>query len=248
MVSMSPSQQVQALTEQGARHSAALITDHRGIGQVTPLCSILTQQGIGVDLVPAEELLAGKNLTRDYDLAVLDFTHFDGTGQQACATLRNTCNRLPIMILSADNSVADRIKGYESGADDYVGKPFVQDEVTVRVRALLRRGGNTKPQNILNYGDLTLDLASRVAHRGDYHVDLSRREFSLLSYFVQNAEVVLTRAEILENVWGQSSSHQSNVVDVYVNYLRNKIDQGPSGRLIHTVRGKGYILHNQWMH
>ncbi len=224
---------------------AAVISDRPCPGGSSSLCELLSTAGFSVQVLPADQLITG-SAQGLYDIVLLDVPCFDSHCQNACFKLRDRNAHLPIIVLSDENTVADRIRGYESGADEYIGKPYSAQEVCVRLRSLLRRSGNHKPQNVLSYDDLTIDLASRVVHRGDQHIDLSRREFSLLVYLVQNAEHLLSRQQILENVWANSTTpERSNVVDVYINYLRNKTEQGQHDRLIQTVRGKGYTLHRQ---
>ncbi len=230
----------------GVRRSAAIVSDIPATEQVTPLCRLLGKEGFAVDVLSTEELAAHPTLPKHYDVAVLDLIRFDGQGQHACAWLRAPNEYLPIIVLCEENTVTDRIRGYDNGVDDFIGKPYSAREVTARLRSLMRRSGSLSSQHVLRYDDLTVDLASRVAYRGDRYIDLSRREFALLVYFLRNAERAVSRSEFLKSVWGNATNQEkSNVVDVYINYLRNKTEQGGHHRLIHTVRGKGYMLHRQ---
>ena len=148
---------------------------------------------------------------------------------------------VPILMLSARGVVEDRVKGLETGADDYLSKPFSFSELSARVRALLRR---QKPSALrpLKVSDLTLDPVSRVVKRGEQRIDLSAKEYALLEYLMRNVGHVLTRAMIAEHVWNFSWERLTNVIDVYVNHLRRKIETAGSPRLIHAVRGVGYVL------
>ncbi len=230
----------------GVRHSAAIVSDIAGAEQVNPLCRLLGKEGFAVDVLSTAELAARPALPKRYDVAVLDLIRFDGQGEHACDWLRAPNEYLPIIVLCEENTVTDRIRGYDNGVDDFIGKPYSAREVTARLRSLMRRNNGLSSQHVLRYDDLTIDLASRVAYRGDRYIDLSRREFALLVYFMRSPERAVSRSEFLERVWGNSMNQgKSNVVDVYINYLRNKTEQGGHHRLIHTVRGKGYMLHHQ---
>lgn len=225
--------------------TAAVVVDGN---KVTPICKLLATEGFNVDLLRSDDLLSNGRPHRSYDVVLLDLVHFDDRWQNACMRLRSQDHRVPIIVLSENSTVADRIRGFDSGCDEFLGKPYACNEISARLRALLRRSGDNAPQSALRYADLSIDLASRVAYRGNTRIELSRREFALLAFFIQNAEHILSREYILEHVWGtQGGKQQSNVVDVYVNYLRNKIEQGEHARLIQTVRGKGYVLHAETM-
>lgn len=252
MVTISPMQSTMEMAPAERRSAlssnAAVISDSTRVNQITPLCKLLNNEGFDVDLLWTEEVTANRPISKSYELAVLDVVRFDDGGQNACSRLRALDECMPIVVLSQENTVTDRIRGFESGADDFIGKPYSAREVSARLRSLMRRSGSVTPQNVLRYEDLTIDLASRVAYRGDRYIDLSRREFALLSYLMRHAEQVMTREQLLENVWANSTNlEKSNVVDVYINYLRNKTEQGRHNRLIQTVRGKGYMLHRQHM-
>ena len=152
-------------------------------------------------------------------------------------------DELPIIMLTARYAVRDRVAGLEAGADDYLTKPFATEELVARLRALLRRaGGRTE---ILAYGDLQLDLLTRDARRGTREIQFSRIEFDLLELFLRHPRQVLGRSLIYERVWGYDFSHSSNALDVYVGYLRRKLEADGEARLIHTVRGTGYVLREQ---
>ncbi|OLA99468.1 MAG: DNA-binding response regulator [Candidatus Rokubacteria bacterium 13_2_20CM_70_12] len=176
-----------------------------------------------------------------YDLVVLDLMLPKRDGFGVLKTLRDRGVGTPVLVLTARDSVADKVAGFDLGADDYVTKPFAFEEFLARVRALLRRGTGqgTAP---LRLDDLTLDPGTRTATRGGRRLDLTLREYALLEYFLRNAGRVLTRPMIAEHVWGLGFDSESNVIDVYVGYLRRKIDASGEPRLLHTVPGAGYVL------
>ena len=178
----------------------------------------------------------------EYDLLVLDLMlpHLDGI--EITRRLRNSGRDVRILMLTARDAVDDRVLGLESGADDYLIKPFSFSELLARVKALSRRQVQAQAEQELQAGDLVLDLARREARRGDKVIELTAKEFQLLEYLMRNAGHVLTRTQILDHVWGYNFDSFSNVVDIYVHYLRNKIDRDFPEPLIRTVRGVGYSL------
>ncbi len=177
----------------------------------------------------------------DYDLLMLDINmpHLDGTN--ILRQLRMKKPSLPILVVTSNEKVEDRAKCLDSGADDLVGKPFSFTEVLARIRALLRRSQNPA-KIVLTVADLKLDRVERRVERGGNSIELTAKEFSLLEYLMLNAGRRVTRAMIIEHVWDLSFDTSTNVVDVYINYLRRKIDDGFGQKLIHTVRGVGYEL------
>ncbi|MEU8246201.1 response regulator transcription factor [Nonomuraea sp. NPDC048916] len=188
----------------------------------------------------ALERLAGES----YDAVLLDVMMPRLDGLTACRRLRAMGNHVPVLMLTARDAVGDRVSGLDAGADDYLVKPFELDELLARVRALLRRGalGTGVPANVLSYGDLRMDPATREVTRGDRPLDLTRTEYLLLELFLAHPRQVLTRDQILGEVWGFDFEPTSNSLDVYVMYLRRKTEAGGEPRLIHTVRGVGYVL------
>jgi len=180
-------------------------------------------------------------LRGDYDAMVLDLQLPRRDGLSILRDLRSEKKRTPVVILTARDGVRDRIRGLDEGADDYVTKPFSLDELRARVRAVLRRGSAASPA-LLQFRDLSMNLVRRKVVRGAREVVLTPRQFSLLEYFLRNPERVLTRTSIAEHVWDFNFEWRSNVVDVVVNKLRRKVDGPGEPRLIHTVRGAGYIL------
>ena len=175
-----------------------------------------------------------------YDAAVVDVMIPKLDGLKLVQKLRQEGVRTPVIILSARASVDDRIKGLQAGGDDYLTKPFAFSELLARVQALIRRATHTSEPTRLVVGDLTLDLLNREVTRGGEHVELQSREFSLLEYLMRHAGRVVTKTMILEHIWDYSFDPQTNVVDVLVCRLRNKVD--PKKTMIHTIRGVGYVL------
>ena len=172
-------------------------------------------------------------------LVILDIMLPDLSGFEVCRRLREG-SEVPILMLTARDEVSDRVHGLDQGADDYLVKPFALQELLARVRALLRRA---QPEaRVLRYADLSLDLGTRDAFRGDRSITLSAKEYELLSLFMRHPRQVLTRDAIMEQVWGYDFSGESNVLEVYIGYLRSKLEAGGESRLIQTVRGAGYVL------
>ncbi|MBI4319616.1 MAG: response regulator transcription factor, partial [Chloroflexi bacterium] len=181
---------------------------------------------------------------RPPDLVILDIMMPGIDGLEVCRRLRAVDERLPVLMLTARDAVSDQVLGLETGADDYMVKPFVFEVLLARVRALLRRR-EPEAREVLRYQDLGLDTASRVARRGNREIDLTTTEYELLQLFMRNPERVLTRDIIVEKVWGYDFDGNYNILEVYVRYLRNKLEQGGDKRLIQTVRGAGYVLRDK---
>jgi two-component system response regulator MprA len=165
-------------------------------------------------------------------------------GLEVCRQLRSTGDDLPILVLTARDTVSERVSGLDAGADDYLPKPFALEELLARLRALLRRTGPEDGGDgaVMTFADLTLDPSTRDVHRGDRLISLTRTEFSLLEMLIANPRRVLTRSRILEEVWGFDFPTSGNALEVYVGYLRRKTEAEGESRLIHTVRGVGYVL------
>ncbi|MEX2647294.1 MAG: response regulator transcription factor [Gaiellaceae bacterium] len=176
------------------------------------------------------------------DAVVLDVLMPVLDGLTACRRLRQQGSRVPVLMLTARDSVGDRVAGLDAGADDYLVKPFALEELLARIRALLRRVDAAAGDGVLRFADLSLDPATREVKRGDRSIELTRTEFHLLELFLRNPRQVLTRSLIFERVWGYDFGPTSNSLDVYVGYLRRKTEAGGEPRLIQTVRGVGYAL------
>jgi two-component system, OmpR family, response regulator MprA len=176
------------------------------------------------------------------DALVLDVLMPRMDGIATCTQLRARGNRTPILLLTARDAVADRVAGLDAGADDYLVKPFALEELLARLRALLRRTGASAGNGALTFADLTLDAGTREVRRGGRLIELTRTEFLLLELFLLNPRQVLTRSLIFERVWGYDFGPSSNALEVYVGYLRRKLERDGEPRLIHTVRGIGYAL------
>ena len=205
------------------------------------ICRALTEEGFAVD--QARDGLKALELASvyEYDALVLDLMLPGVDGLTVCRRLRATGKQMPILILSARDMVDDRVRGLDAGADDYLVKPFAVEELTARLRALSRRHhGSGTP--VLAVGDLELDPATRSVRRGDQMITLTQREYALLEYLMRRAGFVLTRTMIAEHVWDFTFEHASNVVDVYVKHLRDKIDEDRTNSFIQAVRGVGYVL------
>lgn len=178
------------------------------------------------------------------DALILDVMMPRMDGLEVCRQLRGTGDDIPILVLTARDTVSERVSGLDAGADDYLPKPFALEELLARLRALLRRTGpDEASENVLmTFGDLSLDPATREVHRGSRPISLTRTEFALLEMLIANPRRVLTRSRILEEVWGFDFPTSGNALEVYVGYLRRKTEAEGESRLIHTVRGVGYVL------
>ncbi|CAN5609369.1 two-component system response regulator MprA [soil metagenome] len=176
------------------------------------------------------------------DLIVLDVLMPGVDGLQVCRTMRERGDRTPILMLTARDAVADRVEGLEAGADDYLVKPFALEELLARVRALLRRLGDAPDESVLRFGDLCLDPVSYSVTRGLRKIELTRTEHQLLELFLRNPRRVLSREVIFDRVWDYDFGPRSKALDVYISYLRKKTEDAGEPRLIHTVRGVGYVL------
>ena len=178
--------------------------------------------------------------SKEYDCIILDVMLPEISGIEICKKLRSSNVKTPILMLTALDSVGSKVEGLESGADDYLTKPFAFSELLARIRALLRRAPDSLSELILN--DLRMDLLSRRVFRGDQEIILTQKGFAILEYFLRNKGRVLSRTQIIENIWGYNFDPNTNVVDVHIKFLREKIDKGFDKKLIHTVRGSGYVL------
>lgn len=197
----------------------------------------------GYEVTVANDGLAGLTAARDHnpDLIILDWLMPGLTGLEVCRRLRTTGCKTPVILLTAKDDISDRVAGLDAGADDYVVKPFSIEELLARVRAHLRRN-HDEETDVLRFGDLMLDRKTREVTRGHRAIELTAKEFDLLEYLLTNPRQVLTRDRILEKVWGYDFMGDSNIIEVYVRYLRLKLEAEDEKRLIQTVRGVGYVL------
>jgi two-component system response regulator MprA len=203
---------------------------------------VLRHDGFEVDVAgDGREAIRRLALVRP-DAVVLDvlMPHIDGL--EVCRRMRDTGDRTPVLMLTARDAVGDRVAGLEAGADDYLPKPFALEELLARLRALLRRSGWDGDRRTLRFADLELDPWAHEVHRGERPIELTRTEFLLLELFLHHPRQVLTREVIFDRVWGYDFGPASNSLEVYVGYLRKKTESAGEPRLLHTVRGVGYVL------
>jgi heavy metal response regulator len=201
----------------------------------------LEEEGYAVDLASDGEIGLTLSLDGVHDLIILDINLPKMDGLSILQELRKKKVKTPVLLLTVRAAIEDKVIGLDTGADDYLTKPFAFQELLARVRALLRRRADAESP-LLQVADLTLDPATRLVSRGTQEIALTAKEFALLSYFMRNPGRVLTRTMIAEHVWDYDFDPMTNVIDVYVNYLRKKIEAGGEPKLIHTVRGVGYVM------
>jgi two-component system, OmpR family, response regulator len=202
----------------------------------------LQEEGYAVDVVANGEDAVWMASEHPYDGIVLDIMLPDGDGVDVCRRIRQAGRWAPVLMLTARDGVQDRVRGLDAGADDYLTKPFAFSELLARMRAVMRRGERERPSTLM-VGDLVLDPAAKRVRRGETPVELTAKEFALLEYFMRHAGEALTRTELIDHVWDFAYDGDSNVVEVYVRYLREKIDRPFGCDSIETVRGVGYRLH-----
>ena len=205
------------------------------------IAKALKAEGFAVDVLrDGDDALAALEIT-PFDAVVLDIMLIGRDGLSVLRQMRAKGNRAPVLLLSARGALNERVEGLNAGAEDYLPKPFALEELIARVRALVRRGSDVK-STVLRVGDLTLDTISRTAERNGRTIELTTREFRLLEYLMRSAGRVCSRMMILEKVWDYSFDPGSNLVDVFVAKLREKIDAGRPTKLLHSVRGEGYVM------
>ncbi len=222
--------------------NVAVVEDDRSVRDM--LAAVLRHEGYDVEVFGAAEDALDFLEAREPDLLILDVGLPGMTGTELCATVRDRAYTTPILMLTARHEVADRVAGLDAGADDYLVKPFALDELLARVRATLRRmpvRSRTAASNI-RIADCEIDLTTRVAVRGERPLDLTKREFDLLHLLMRHSPAVLTREVIHDRIWGYDSEHMSNSLEVVVSQLRRKMEHGGEIRLLHTVRGVGYVV------
>jgi DNA-binding response OmpR family regulator len=216
-----------------------LVEDEPGIARF--ICQGLREEGYAVDWARDGSDGLARALSREYDLILLDILLPKMNGMQLLAELRREKVQVPVLLLTALEEIENRVRGLDTGADDYLVKPFAFPELLARIRALLRRPP-VQSEPVLTVGDLEMDLAARVVRKGGQEVELTTRESALLEYLMRHPGQVLTRSQIAQHVWSFDSYYESNVIDVYIGYLRRKIDRDPSRTIVRTVRGVGYVL------
>jgi len=216
-----------------------IVEDEKSI--LTVLSKRLSQEGYSVDMASDGEEALGFIAMCDYDCIVMDIMLPIQDGLTVLRQMRLKHNSTPVLLLTAKDGIGDKVIGLDAGADDYLVKPFVYDELSARIRALLRRNTEQK-STLLHCADLTLDTTTRQVTRQGKTIDLSAKGFHILEYFMRNANRVLTRGQIIDHVWNFDYDNDSNVIDVYIGYLRRKIDNDFDTKLLHTVRGVGYVL------
>lgn len=216
-----------------------LAEDERDLNKI--IAQKLTADGYSVDrCYNGKEAIDILSYT-DYDAVILDIMMPEADGFEVLRSLREAGKITPVLFLTARDAVADRVKGLDSGANDYLVKPFSFEELSARLRAMTRTAfGQTS--SVFRVGDLTLDSASHQVQRGGREISLSAKEYQLLEYLMHNQGIVLSREKIEDHIWNYDYEGGTNVVDVYISYLRKKIDDGNADKLIHTVRGCGYVL------
>ena len=217
-----------------------VVEDERRLAQVVR--KVLEEEGHTVDVAPDGEDGLAMAMDGSHDVIVLDILLPGIDGIEVCQRLRAGRVDTPILLLTALNAVDDRVRGLDAGADDYLPKPFAFQELLARLRALGRRRVQAREPDTIQTADLVLDLRRRRAERAGKTIELSPKEFALLEFLLRNEGRVVTRSQILDHVWGYDYSPDSNLVDVYVTYLRRKVDRGHKRSLIRTVRGAGYAL------
>ena len=201
---------------------------------------LLAYEGYSVAIAASGTEALQRSLDQPPDLIILDLMLPGMDGLEVAQRLRAAGDRVPLLMLTARDAVADRVKGLQVGADDYLVKPFANAELLARVMALLRRNQQERAE-VLRYADVELDTGTRVAHRAAREIELSPTEYELLALFLRRPRQVLTRDILLDRVWGIDFAGSSNVLEVYIGYLRSKLEANGGSRLIHTVRGVGYV-------
>ena len=202
----------------------------------------LRLEGYQVEVAPDGETALEKALSNPPDLVLLDVMLPDIDGLEVCRQLRMAGCDEPVLMLTAKDAIPDRVAGLDAGADDYLVKPFAFDELLARVRALLRRAAPPESEAPLEFSDLMLDPTTRQAQRGEREIELTAKEYDVLELFMRHPRQVLTRDIIYDRIWGYDFGGESNIIEVYVRYLRAKLEAEGEPRLIHTLRGVGYVL------
>jgi heavy metal response regulator len=203
----------------------------------------LAEEGYAVDVAHDGDQGYFLATTNEYDAILLDIMLPKMDGFTLCTKLRSEDNHIPILMLTAKDAIKDKVRGLDTGADDYLTKPFAFEELLARIRSLLRKK-SLQQKTRFQVDDLMMDTITHTVSRGESEILLSVKEYSLLEYLMRNTGSIVTRTMIAEHVWDINFDTFTNVIDVYISYLRNKIDRGHETKLIHTVRGRGYVLKN----
>jgi two-component system copper resistance phosphate regulon response regulator CusR len=217
-----------------------LVEDEADLRKIT--VKRLSSEGHSVDACENGEDALDYAMATEYDVIILDIMLPKSDGLTVLRHLRAQGKKTPVILVTAKDSVEDRVNGLDSGADDYLVKPYSYQELSARIRTLLRRQPMNLMSNIFEVADLVMDLSAHTVTRGGNLINLSQREYALLEVLVRNKDIVLTREKIEHHIWNYDFTGGSNVIDVYIRYLRNKIDTDHEIKLIHTVRGAGYVL------
>lgn len=219
-----------------------LIEDEKKIARFMEL--ELMHEGYEVDLIKSGQKGLEKFKDEDYDLVLLDIMLPEIDGLEVCSRIREN-SEVPIIMVTAKDSTRNKVEGLDTGADDYITKPFEIEELLARIRALLRRQEPETESGILKIDDLILDTNKHQVQRAGEKIDLTKKEYDLLEYLLRNEEVVISREQLLREIWGYDYAGETNIVDVYIRYLRSKIDDPFEEKFIHTVRGVGYVLRKE---
>jgi two-component system copper resistance phosphate regulon response regulator CusR len=217
-----------------------LVEDEADLRKIT--VKRLSSEGHSVDACENGEDALDYAMATEYDVIILDIMLPKSDGLTVLRHLRSQGKKTPVILVTAKDSVEDRVNGLDNGADDYLVKPYSYQELSARIRTLLRRQPMNLMSNIFEIADLVMDLSTHTVTRGGNLINLSQREYALLEVLVRNKDIVLTREKIEHHIWNYDFTGGSNVIDVYIRYLRNKIDADHELKLIHTVRGAGYVL------
>lgn len=222
-----------------------VVEDERDLNSI--IVKRLNKAGYSVDTCYDGEEALDYMRMGEYDVILLDIMMPKMNGLDVVRTLRKKRDKTPVLLLTAKDAIEDRVMGLDSGADDYLVKPFAFDELLARVRVLTRRSID-EVTNVFTLANLSVDCDTRIVKRGETVIPLSSKEFSVLEYMIRNQGVVLSRAKIEQHIWNFDYEGGSNVIDVYIRYLRKKIDQDFEPKLIHTIRGAGYVLRDEANH
>ncbi len=216
-----------------------LAEDERDMNKI--ITKKLTSEGYAVDSCFDGEEAIDYIAAVDYDAVILDIMMPKRDGYEVIRAMRSKCIETPVIFLTARDAISDRVKGLDLGANDYLVKPFSFDELMARIRVMTRmKSGNST--NVLTLSNLSIDISAHIVKRGDTIINLSAKEYAILKYMMYNVGIVLSREKIENHIWNYDYEGGTNVVDVYITYLRKKIDSGYDSKLIHTVRGSGYVL------